>query len=348
MENKMTRKLASIQTILKLEPIPNADNIEVATILGWKCVVEKVFKEGDKVLYCEVDSWLPVKPEYEFLRNKCYKKNENGEGFRIKTIRLKGQISQGIIFALNKEYSELDIGTDMTEIIGVKLWAPPIPACLMGMIKGSFPSFIPKTDETRVQLLQEVLTRNKMKLCYITEKIDGSSITCYIKDGVFGVCSRNLELKDGGNDSYWEVAKKLGVEEKLRKLGMNIAIQGELFGTGIQGNPLKLQDRQIRWFNAFDIDTYTYYSFEYFIQIFKDMGLETVPIVDDNYILIDDIPDLVKLATRKSLLNKDVWAEGIVIRPMIEKTDLQMSQGYGNGRLSFKVINPEYLLKEGN
>src|SRR4051812_39405747 len=104
------RTLASIQTINAVEPILNADAIEKIRVLGWWVVAKKgEHKLGDKVVYCEIDSLLPERPEFEFLRASSFKPaqvDETGSvvipaGFRIKTIKLRGQVSQGICFPLS-------------------------------------------------------------------------------------------------------------------------------------------------------------------------------------------------------------------------------------------------------
>lgn len=336
------RKLASIQKILKLEDIPNSDMIEKATVLGWQLVVKKGdFKEGDLVVYCEVDSLMPDKPEFEFLKPR---------GMRIRTIRLRGQISQGICFPLSMLPANINVeeDADCTDILGIIKYEPPMPACLAGIAKGKFPSFIPKTDETRVQVLQEVLDKYKGEQCFITEKIDGSSATFFFKDGTFGVCSRNLELLEDAENSLWKVASQMDVENKLSSVGYNIAIQGELIGEGIQSNKLKLKGQTIRFFNAFNIDKFEYLSFEPFINLMNTLELPTVPVISNNYKLENDIGTIVKMATVKSLICPDVWAEGIVIRPLIEITDLTLSdKNLNSGRISFKAVNPEFLIKYG-
>lgn len=336
------RKLASIQKIKALEPIENADAIEKATVLGWQLVVKKgEFSVGDLCVYCEIDSLMPDKPEFEFLKPR---------GMRIKTVRLRGQISQGIAFPLSilPPIEEVIEDMDVTDVLGITKYDPPIPACLAGKVKGKFPSFIPKTDETRVQVLQHVLDKYTGEQCYVTEKIDGSSATYYLKDGEFGVCSRKLDLLEDENNSFWKIARQLNIEEKLRSLEMNIAIQGELMGEGIQGNKLKLKGQTVFFFNAFDIDKFEYLDFEAFKSLMNILELQTVPIIDACACLHNDIEALVASATRKSLLNETVWAEGIVIRPLKEKIDSQLScEDFINGRVSFKVINPEFLLKYG-
>jgi RNA ligase (TIGR02306 family) len=336
------RKLASIQKIKSLEPIEGADAIEKANVLGWQLVVKKgEFKVGDLIIYIEIDSLLPEKPEFEFLKAR---------GMRIKTIRLRGQVSQGICFPLSllPEGFKIEEDADCTEILGITKYEPAIPACLSGKVKGKFPSFIPKTDETRVQVLQKLLDKYKGEKCYITEKLDGSSATYFIKDGEFGVCSRNLELLEDGENSFWKVARQLNIEEKLRTLNRNIAIQGELLGEGIQSNKLKIKGQTVMFFNAFDINKFEYLNFFEFNEILSKLELQPVPIVALDYELENDINAIVNMATIKSNICKDVWAEGIVIRPYTEKIDLLLSnENFNNGRVSFKAINPEFLIKYG-
>jgi RNA ligase (TIGR02306 family) len=338
------RKLATIQEITRLSPITGADQIEVADVLGWKVVVKKgEHKIGDKIVYCEIDSILPDKPEFEFLRARK---------FRIKTVRLKGQISQGIVFPLAVLPDvNVELGFDVTEVMGIAQWQPTIPACIAGEVKGPFPSFIAKTDETRVQTLQDVLRRYKGTKCYITEKVDGSSATFYLKDGEFGVCSRNLDLKETEGNAFWQFAREIKLEEKMREhcIGClkNMALQGELVGNGIQKNNLKIIGRKILFFNVFSIDDFKYRDYHDFVKMCKILGVETVPVIQDNFELTDNIDDLVKLSIGMSVVNPKVWREGIVIRPIKEVVDLGMSSYFNNGRLSFKVVNPEYLLSVG-
>lgn len=336
------RKLASIQKVIALEPIEGADAIEKVKILGWELVVKKgEFKTGELCIYCEIDSLLPEKAEFEFLRLR---------NFRIRTIKLRGQISQGICFPLNvlPESFEIKEGTDCTEVLGIIKYEPPIPANLMGVMKGKFPSFIPKTDETRVQVLQELLDNYESETCCITEKLDGSSATFYLKEGEFGVCSRNLELLEDVENTFWKVAIELKIKEKLELLNGNFALQGELLGEGIQGNKLKLKGQTVFFFNLFDIDKYEYISFTSFKLIIKDLDLKMVPVLNESFSLSSNISTLVESAKIKSTINPEAWAEGIVIRPLTEKMDRKFLGDLGGiGRVSFKVINPEFLLKYG-
>jgi RNA ligase (TIGR02306 family) len=200
-----------------------------------------------------------------------------------------------------------------------------------------------------VQVLQKLLDKYKGEKCYVTEKLDGSSATFYLKDGEFGVCSRNLELLEDSENSFWKVARQMDIEAKLRKLGMNVAIQGELIGEGVQGNKLKLRGQTVMFFTAFDIDRFEFLNFyDFYVELMPELDLPTVPIVALDYELENDIDAIIAMATIKSHLQKDVWAEGIVIRPYTEKIDLLLSnENFNNGRVSFKAINPEFLLKYG-
>jgi RNA ligase (TIGR02306 family) len=334
------RKLASIQRIKHLEPIPEADAIVTATVLGWQLVVKKdEYKVGDLAVYCEIDSLMPDRPEFEFLRQR---------NFRIRTIRLRGQVSQGICFPLSvlPEGFPIAEDADCTEALGITKYEPPMPAQLAGVARGNFPSFIPKTDETRVQVLQGILDKYKGERCYITEKLDGTSVTYFLNEGAFGVCSRNLELLEDPENSLWKMARELDIENKLRALGRNIALQGELVGEGIQKNLLKIRGQSVRFFNVFDIDQFAYLSYEAFRDQIQNLGLETVPVLSTDYVLENDIQTLVNMATIRSTVNPEAWAEGIVIRPLVEKQDRWMD-GVAS-RVSFKAINPEFLLKYGD
>jgi RNA ligase (TIGR02306 family) len=335
----MARKLASIQKISRITPIEYSDNIQLAHILGWEVVIKKdQFKEGDMVVYIEIDSILPDRPEFGFLKSK---------GMRIRPIRLRGQISNGICFPLDILPKDFQISedADCTEALDIVKYEPPIPAHLSGIIKGKFPSFIPKTDETRVQILQPVLDKYKGTKCYVTEKLDGTSVTYYVKNGEFGVCSRNMELLEDSENTYWKIARSLDIENKLLSMHNDVAIQGEIFGENIQSNPLKMRGQHLRVFNVFDITKFRYYDFLEVEVILKRLNLDMVPVLDKDYILDNNIDSILKMATIRSTINNKSWAEGIVIRPYFEKLDLLLSKDFGNnGRVTFKAINPEFSL----
>lgn len=337
----MERKLASIRVISDIQPIEGADAIELAIVDGWKVVVAKNVGHqiGDMVVYCEVDSFLPIRPEYEFLRKTSFKKMGEVEGFRLKTIKLRGQISQGLILPLkdiqlpNKDL--LRVGMDVTKELGIVKYEPPIPAELAGKVKGLFPSFLRKTDEERIQNLSEEFEewKGSDKTFYVTEKLDGSSATYYINNDEFGVCSRNLELLETEGNTFWKVARELDLENKMREFGGNFSLQGELIGEGIQSNPYKIKGQTIRFFNVFDIDASEYLPLNQFKFFVEHLGLESVPILDEDFKLPQTIDEVLKYADAKSVLNSNFDREGVVIR----STDRT---------ISFKSISNKFLLNE--
>lgn len=363
----MERKLASIRKISDIQPIEGADMIELAIVDGWKVVVAKNVghKVGDMVVYCEIDSFLPIKDEFEFLRKSSFKKMGDQEGFRLKTIKLRGQVSQGLILPLSvfegygyrvsenllnenpalepnksvissSDMIELVVGNDVTEVLGIVKYEPPIPAELAGKVKGLFPSFIRKTDEERIQNLTSEYDRWRLQSqhkFYVTEKLDGSSATFYYKDGIFGVCSRNLELLETEGNTFWKVARELDLENKLSKLNVNISLQGELIGEGIQGNPYKIKGQTVRFFNVYDIDNQEYYGLPNFLRTLDVLELESVPVIDREFLLPESVDELLTYSDKKSELNPNFDREGVVIRSL-DRT------------ISFKVISNKFLLNE--
>jgi RNA ligase (TIGR02306 family) len=341
----MERKLASVRSISNLSPIEGADKIELATVDGWKVVVAKDVghKVGDLIIYCEIDSFLPIKEEFEFLRKSSFKKMGDQEGFRLKTIRLRGQISQGLILPISvlnppdtNIYVEPFEGLEVSEMLGIVKYEPPIPAELAGKVKGLFPSFIPKTDEERVQnyadRYQEWTLQSKHQF-YITEKLDGSSSTFFYYNGGFGVCSRNLELLETEGNTFWKVARELDLENKFKSMGRNLAIQGELIGEGIQGNPYKIKGQTVKFYTAFDIDKHERLSLPELTSLVSEMDLQCVPILTDNFHLPSTVEDMVIYADGKSVLNPVTNREGVVVRSK-------------DSTISFKAISNTFLLEE--
>lgn len=328
------RKLVTIETIQEVKPIAGADMIEAVRVRDWWVVAKKgEFPVGAGCLYYEVDSFLPDRPEYEFLRRGSSLKRmvvdgQLRDGIVLKTIKLRGQISQGLVMPLGA--IDGPVGTDVSEMLGVIKYEVPLPAELVGKAKGFFPSFIPKTDEERIQNMSDILGGY-----YVAEKLDGSSTTFFKKDGVLGVCSRNLEIAEG-ESTQWQMARKYDLANKLQD---GMAIQCELIGEGIQKNPLRQTGQDIYCFNVFNIEWHKYLNYYDFIPFCQELGVKTVPIIDQNYWLPKTVDELLAFAEGKSLLNPSCEREGIVVRPKVEKE-------YKGQRMSFKVISNKYLLKE--
>lgn len=349
------RKLASIQTVNTIEPITNADAIERVRVLGWWVVAKKgEFKTGDKVVYCEIDSLLPERPEFEFLRASSFKPAQLGAtgeqilpaGFRIKTVKLRGQVSQGICFPLSllPPAAPTDEGADVTALLSVAKWEPPVPVGMGGKVKGGFPGFLPKTDETRVQLLEQLLLRHRGKTFYVTEKLDGTSFSAFVRQGEFGICSRNLWMDETDESNLLaRVARSLRLEEKLRtareRLGFDVAIQAEVIGPGIQKNKYELPTVTLYVFNVLNVETYQLLDHAAMLQELAEMQINVVPQLG-TLVLDHSVDALIAFSEGTSVLNPKVQREGVVLRPLIEEHAAELG-----GRLSFKAINPKFLLK---
>lgn len=260
------RKLASIQIVSELLPIEGADAIELAKMQdnAWQCVVKKgELKVGDLAVYMEIDSLLPVRDEFAFMASRGTKTMADGSvGFRLKTVKLKGCISQGLLLPWST-FSSLQVfavapGDDVTELLGVKLFEGPVAASLAGDAKGSFPGCLRKTDQERIQNLPWVLETCANMKFEVSVKLDGSSMTSFINGDEFGVCSRNLNLKNTEGNRFWCIARQYSIEEKLKKFhertGRNLAIQGEVVGEGIQKNRDKIKGHKLFVFDIWDID----------------------------------------------------------------------------------------------
>lgn len=352
------RKLAHVEKIVSLTPIEGADRIEVATVLGWQCVVAKTdnFEVGQNIVYIEVDSIVPEKPEFEFLRDRK---------FRVRTIKLRKQISQGLVLPLSVlpegRYKE---GQDVTDLLEILKYDPQAQQefeetdsrmknpfvkfmsrfkwyrrMFLQKRKGGFPDWIVKTDEERIQNMPRVLVNEANTRFEITEKLDGQSVTFFLKKNKqklfgeqydFGVCSRNNRLAKPDNSSWWTIARELNIEKVLQSLigdDEYIVLQGEILGTNIQGNKYKVKKYQ---FFAFNLITPTKkYSYE---EMFNFLPLPLVPLLELGCYLPDNVKDMVEYSKGKSTYNTETIREGIVVRNY-EKN------------ISFKVINPEFLLK---
>lgn len=335
------RKLASIQEIFDISPIPEADKIVCVKVLGWECVALKTeFSIGDKCVFFEIDSILPIADWNSHLR----KGSDREKPLRIRTIRLRGQLSQGLALPMSLlPDGNYEIGQDITEIVGVKKWEPQIPAELHGKVKGTRPHWIPKTDEPRLQSFPETLTELISAENIIgTMKMDGSSVTCYLKDGVFGVTSRNMELIETDGNAYWKAVRDDNIEEKMRKYfdGRNIVAQGELCGNSIQGNRMGAKKLTIYFYNIYDIDTCKYLSDEALSNFVSGCDLNRVPIVFSGKLPTDiTVNGLLEKANALNYPN-GTPAEGIVWRPTIETFSNIL-----DGRLSVKTISNKYIEK---
>lgn len=327
------RKLASVRQITAIHAIAGADSIELAMVDGWKCVTKKgEFQVGDSVVYCEIDSFLPIRDEFEFLRKSSFKKMGEDEGFRLRTVKLRGQISQGLLLPISILDRTPELGTDVTAELGIQKYEPPLPACLTGQVVGPFPATIQKTDEERIQNLANEFDGYRGKEFFVTEKLDGTSFTAFY-DSDFGVCGRNWQYAECDKNSYWQKAREIRLPEKLARLGRRIAIQGELLGPGIQKNRYKLKRQELYVFNVFDLDAFGYLNKDDAKELCEQLQLQQVPLLERRT-LDASIDELLSFAEGKSVLNSTTEREGLV-----------WVSGSGQDRVSFKTISNKFLAK---
>ena len=350
------RKMASIRSIDNIEPITNADSIEVATVGGWKVVVKKgEFKTNDLVVYLEIDSWVPTSLAPFLSKGKEPKVFNGVEGERLRTVKLRGQISQGFLLPIDcttisdGEGNVISVseGDDVTEFLGIQKWERPLPTQLQGQAKGYFPSFIRKTDQERCQNLQKNIFVDWKDLEWeISLKLDGSSLTGYYNNGETGICSRNLELMDNdenSGNSFIQTFNSSGLKDAIKSIGRNVAVQGEMMGEKIQGNRENLTGTILFIFDVFDIDNQQYMTpqdrLEFINLLFKNGYTgDIAPILNSKTTLhnigISNITDLLSFADGESINNP--VREGVVFKCVT------------NGDISFKAISNKFLLKGGD
>jgi RNA ligase (TIGR02306 family) len=339
------RKMATVRRIDEIRPIKDADAIEAAVVGGWVVVTKRgEFKAGDLAVYLEIDSWVPhaIAP---FLSKGQDPREYNGvQGERLRSIRLRGQISQGLLLPLSilprslgfEFATDKTVGEDVSHWLGIQKWEAPIPAQLAGDIEGNFPSVVPKTDQERIQNLSEELKEWQSNSAFtweVTEKLDGSSMTVFVHGDRAGVCSRNWSLKETAGNTLWTVVRREGLIEKIRQTGRNLALQGELIGEGIQGNPYNIKGQDFRLFDIYDIDRGEYLG-PLERRVFAEThGIKHVPVLATEMVIEEWVTGLLTMADGLSTLNPKTNREGLVFK----------CNTFGGP--SFKVVSNRWLLK---
>jgi RNA ligase (TIGR02306 family) len=339
----MERKLVTVRKVINVEPITNSDNLEHVTVDGWKVVCKRGdFQKDDLALFYEIDSFLPVRQEYEFLRKGCYKKLVDGtEGMRIRSIKLRGAISQGLLLPLST-FPDIDFSDttkDYSTELGVTKWEVTSPVVMCGDAKGLFPiHLVPKTEQERVQNLTGWFGEYKNVEFECSVKLDGTSATYIWHNEELRICSRNLELKpEDTTNIYVKMALELKLSEKFKDIQENFAVQGEICGPGINGNPLKLLKPTFFVFDVYNIDVQGYYTPSQRRLLCEFVNLNHVPIWVENIKPFEmTMDELLKYAEGPCYFNGNL-REGLVFKS---------TRTINNELLHFKVINNQYLLNE--
>lgn len=341
------RVMARVVTIDNVERHPNADALDICTVGGWN-IVTKIgeYKTGDLAVMCEIDSWVPHELAPFLSKGKEPREYRGVKGERLRTAKLRGVVSQGLLLpmdVLNVEadgiiYETLaDDGCDVSEVLNIQKWEPEIPAQLAGQVRGNFPSQIPKTDQPRIQNLKKELSiaQHKGLQFVIEEKLEGSSLTMYLDlEDEFHVCSRNLDLKRDDANSFWRAAIKYDVENIMRQNNLQgYAIQAELLGPGIQANIYQLNDVEFYVFDVYSVKQARYLYPAERRELIATLGLNQAPVVCESTTL-GTMEEIISLADSKSMLYNTL-REGIVFKQL-------------DGDMTFKSISQQYLIKTGN
>lgn len=360
------RELAYIAKIEALTPIPEKDRIELATIAGWEVIVEKgKHKEGDLVVYVEYDTVLPAKPEFEFLRKRCY--SNLYDGFRIRNMKMAGVFSQGIVFPTDilPNGTAIKEGKVVADIIGVVKYDPeakkelsrigqkrnPVLKLLMRnklfrkvwmkfhtKPKGGYPKTVAKSDETNIQkLFEEYKEAYPQMSFYLTEKLEGQAGTYLLQKNKYRFFSHNIEVTKAGNTNWKTISDTHGMEVLLRrykrKHGIELAIQGEIVGPGIQKNIYGFKNLRFYVYKITDVKTGKPFQFNEMLSMCEELNLERVPYLGiESLERFDDLKDVIEHSNGQSVLNKKVKREGIVWRSVVDQS------------IGFKAKSPEYMI----
>ena len=352
------RMMAWIAKVAEISDIPNADAICAYRVGGWWVVDKKnAYNVDDLCVYVSIDSWVPTELAPFLTKPGHFPKEFNGvKGERLRTVRLRGQISQGLLLPIDEKIRtewqvahlvwgseegndapDLQEGNDLTEILDIQKWEAPVPAQLAGDVEGAFPTVIPKTDQERIQNLTEELKEWQSNSAFTweaTEKLDGSSMTVFVNGDQHGVCSRNWNLRETEGNTLWQVARREGLIDKIRNTGRNLALQGEIIGEGIQGNNYAIKGQDFVVFDIYDIDVGDYMTpFER--RVFCDTHrIRHVPLIAKEMVIEEWVQGLLTMAEGKSVLNPKAEREGLVFK----------CNTFGGP--SFKSISNSWLLRE--
>lgn len=368
------RKLVTIRQISDIQDIEDADRIKVATVDGWKTIVKKdEFIVGDYCVYFEIDSLIPDDHEtFSFLKTK---KSFEGKKWKfLKTIRLRGQISQGLILPIATlpevqkivgEAPEDFLEYDFSEALGIVKYEPPSELKIISDSKGSYPSYIRKTGEERIQ---NVFSKYKALYGDVefvpTLKMDGSSITvCYVNEPAYFI--GNSEDNEGLTEQVWvgshnhvlkapleidgvEIVRPSGFYHAVDSINLRdrladwcrandtqIAIQGELMGPKIQGNFEKFNDFTMRAFYIYFIKEARRATPSEFVRICNEIGVKMVAHYEPIKVfeVFSNVGEILAFAEGESEFNS--MREGLVFKADIMR----------NGEpVSFKAISNSFLL----
>ena len=313
---------------VKVEKHPNADKLDIIRFdkTSWQCVsLKDQFRDGDLAIYLPVDSVLPE----ELVKNLGIEKYYHT---RLKTIKLRGCVSQGMVMAIPPGLGECKEGDDLTERLGVTKYDPPIPVRMAGIIAPEEPRFAKYTEIENLKNLPDLFEEGE--ILFVVEKIHGSNGRAMNLDGKLLVGSHNMNLKEQEGNLYWRTAKLLKLEETLKE-GEEVFF--EVYGNGVQDLAYGCKPGEIRA-AMFDIMVdNAYLAYHDFIRVCSDRHWEMAPVLRTMPYKRGEGFEYYAMM-QNSVIDKTQIMEGVVLRPVAERWA-------PSGRVILKSISDEYLVR---
>jgi RNA ligase (TIGR02306 family) len=344
--SRENNEMAYVAEVTYVKPILGADAIECAIINdGWPVVVKKdEYKVGELCVYAELDSWIPNTIAPFLSKGKEPKSYFDVKGERLRSIRLRKQLSQGLVLPMSilPDGAKFNLGDRVGNLLGIQKWEP-VDGFNAGKPAGNFPKYLRKTDQERAQnLVKEIFgVGGKMNERYemheryeISLKLDGSSTQAVLLDDEFVICSRNLKLKTDDDSSTFVSAVKRMFGENGEKLinHKNLSFQMELMGPKICGNRENFTEPKLFVYDIFDIEKQEFISPKIRRNICKELQINHTPVFWEDATLSEigatDLNSLLTLAEGPSIVNP--IREGLVFKS-------------NESQFSFKAVSTKYL-----
>jgi len=354
---QLTRQLTRKVTIKSVSNVENSEYLDKITFKesGWSCVTQRdTVKVGDVGVYFEIDSLLPIHPAFNFLSKNGVTTLFTGEqGYRLKTMNFRGQISQGLFLAWNymTKFFKLDKTKDSFDLdLNVIKFERQPSISMYGDIIDFYPGHTPKTYQDRIQNLPELFDDKTLYNVAFekTIKLEGTSTSFICLNGEISPASHNTVFEKNEKFLPWKYFSDNGFDKACLRLKRNITIQGEFVGPKIQGNIENFKEFHFFIFNIFDIDNSEFLSSEERLDVisqineFRDNSdgeeLKHVPILDKKsfpFFKGQSMDNLIKDADGKSINAKR--REGLVYKS-IDKINGDF--------LQFKIISNKYLQRD--
>lgn len=340
-------KFAVLVRRVEISPHPNADLIELARIDDYRCVVAKgQFQSGQLAVYIPMDA---VVPDALLAAMGLVGKLAGPKHNRVKAIRLRGELSEGLVYRPDPWPGHWSAALDVADELGIVEWEPPIPIHMAGAVqaapKGTI--FTAYTDIENLKRYPEALRPGEPVA--ITEKLHGACLCLGVfRDGAdvrrvvssLGLARGHVTLQENATNVYWRAASHYGLFPALESFMADEGLeQAMLFGEvlGVQDLRYGFSDGKVG-FRLFDLLTPAgYLDHDRLVATAERLQLPLVPVL---YRGPYDAALVRRLSSGPSTLAGHM-REGVVVRPLRDRSEPEL------GRVILKSISPEYLLRAG-